>query len=275
MQKTIAVILPVYHKDKVEYIQLAVNSILNQTYSYIKTFIGVDGPVGDEIKECLIEYERRGNVQLVWFPENRGLASVLNDLLQICFDEGFDYIARMDADDISFSDRIKKQVMYLDKHPEIDVVGAFSLDIDENGEQKGTIYKHPATPEGCRKIFAYSNPLGHPVVMFRKSFFEKAGCLYRPEYRTNQDTLLWYDGLKKGVQMANLQEPLLYFRATSDMYKKRRGGYKKAKKQLQDRLMINKGLGYGFKANVYAYCVFLLMVSPSFMRRLAYDIMKR
>lgn len=262
--------MSVYCKDSVEYLRLAVDSMINQTYDQVKVFLGVDGPVGDEINACLNEYKKNEKIQLVKFEENQGLAKVLNHLLELCFAEGFEYIARMDADDISCPDRIEKQVNYLVSHPEIDVVGGFAMGIDENGTPRNVISKHPETPEECRKAFAYSNPLGHPAVMFRKSYFDKAGCLYRPDHKVNQDTLLWFDGLMKGVNIANVQELVIYSRTTPDRLKKRRGGYAKAKKQFQDRLMINKGLGYGFKANLYAFCVFMVMIAPYSIRKFAF-----
>lgn len=275
MENKISVILPVYQKDKVEYIHLSVNSILEQSFGKIKLFIGVDGPVGDDIRQCLIEYGRDERVKVVWFEENRGLACVLNDLLELSFKEGFEFIARMDADDISLPDRFKKQMEFLQRHFEIDVVGGWSLVIDENGTFQGRTCKHPETPDECRKVFAYINPLGHPAVLFRKRFFDKAGCLYRSDHRVNQDTLLWFDGLKKDVKMGNVQEPVIYFRSTNDMYKNRRGGFKKAKKQFFDRLMINRGLKYSFWADIYAFGVFILMISPTFIRKKAYQLMNR
>ncbi|MCO7113231.1 glycosyltransferase [Bacteroides uniformis] len=57
--------------------------------------------MGEELVSCLKDYETKDNVSVQWFPKNRGLAIVLNDLLDICFKEGYKYIARMDADDIS------------------------------------------------------------------------------------------------------------------------------------------------------------------------------
>lgn len=271
---TVAVIMSVYQKEKAEYLRLSTESILNQTYSNIMLYIGVDGPIGEELKYELNSYEKQDRVKVVWFQENRGLACVLNDLLYICFKENYEYIARMDADDISVKDRIEKQLKYLIEHPDIDVVGGFSYGIDENGNSRNLITKRPASPQECYIFFAYSNPLSHPTVLFRKEFFKKAG-LYRPEYRTNQDTLLWFDGLKHGVRMANLQEPVIYFRTTTEMLKNRRGGYKKAKKQFVDRLMINKELNYGLKANIYAFCIFIMMISPTFIRKIAYNIFKK
>ncbi len=274
MNNTIAVILPVYKKDRQEYLKLAVESILNQTYKDIHLYIGVDGPVGDDLSVYLDDIDEESRITIVWFKTNRGLACVLNDLLDMCFKENYDFIARMDADDISVLSRFEMQMEFLTKHSDVDVVGGFASGIDENGKLRNVITKHPETPEECRRVFAYTNPLGHPAVLFRKSFFDKAG-LYRPEYRTNQDTLLWYDGLKKDVKMGNVQDVVIYFRTTSDMLKNRRGGFLKAKKQFKDRLMINKGLGYGFKANIYAFGIFIMMISPYFIRKIAYDILKR
>lgn len=263
----VAVILPVYHRDKVDYIQLSVESILQQTYECIKIFIGVDGPIGQDMESCLNEYGRNERIQVVWFNENRGLACVLNDLLEMCFKEGFEFIARMDADDISQIDRIEKQMSFLNKHPEIDVVGGAVEQIDSEGRSIGFIKKFPLTHEDCYKRFSRRNPLSHPAVLFKKVFFEKAQTTYRSEYRTNQDTLLWYDGLLGGIKMANLPDVVLRFRITDSMLTKRRGGWEKAKKQLKARLMINKGLKYGFKADIYAMLVFIYMISPLFIKK--------
>ena len=83
--KKIAVTLPVYRKDKSDYFHLAVDSILKQSYTGFKLFVGVDGPVGNDLKNCISIYEKQDNVTVVWFPENRGLACVLNDLIDCCF----------------------------------------------------------------------------------------------------------------------------------------------------------------------------------------------
>ena len=90
----LAVILPIYKNDKVPYVRLSLGSILHQTYKgENKLIIGVDGPVGNDLAACLKEYEQKANVFIQWFPENRGLAIVLNDLLDICFKEGYEYLS--------------------------------------------------------------------------------------------------------------------------------------------------------------------------------------
>jgi len=275
MNKKIAVILPVYKKDKVEFLTKSVESILYQTYKNIHLYIGVDGPVGNDLREYLHSLEKQNTVSVVWFEENRGLACVLNDLLDMSYNEGYEYIARMDADDISETTRFEKQISFLEKHPEIDVVGGAIEEIDEKGKSRGKTIIYPATPVECRDFFSKRNPHAHPAVLFRKSFFEKLnGKKYRPEYRQNQDTMLWYDGMMAGTQHANIQDVILRFRMTDTMFKKRRNGWAFAKKQFTDRLMINRGLGYGFGADVYGFAMFCMLVSPVWVKKIAYRVLR-
>ena len=266
----IAIILPVYIKDNPLWLNEAVKSVVLQAYKNVKLFVGLDGPVTHELEVILRGYASQFDVSTVDFAENRGMAAVLNDLLELAFSEGYEYIARMDADDISLPDRFLKQMDYLEQHPDVDVVGGAVSIIDEQGIEKGKVLTYPETHEGCIKRFERRNPLAHPTVLFRKRYFDKAGCLYRPDYRKNQDTLLWYDGLMKGVKMGNVSDVVLKFRSTDDMIKNRRSGKEAAKKQLDARLMINKGLGYGIYSNLYAYAIYLLMVSPVWLRKLVY-----
>lgn len=274
MKDRIATILPVYKNDKVPYIKLSFDSILNQTYGNIHLYVGVDGPVGKDLKACLQEYEKDERISVEWFKENRGLAIVLNDLLDICFKAGYEFVARMDADDISMPNRIEKQMAFLQTNPDIDVVGGAIEEIDENSNSKGKTIVYPEGPKECYEFFSRRNPHAHPAVLFRKSFFEKAGCKYRPEYRQNQDTMLWLDGMSKGTKHANLQDVVLRFRFTNSLFKKRRNGWVFAKKQLHDRKIINKTLGYGFGATVFGYMMFCMLVSPPWVKKIAYKVFR-
>ena len=274
MNRGIAVILSVYKKDKAEYLYYAVESILNQKYRDVHLYIGIDGPVGDDLREMLQEFSLIGNVSVYDYDVSRGLACVLNDLLDICFNEGYEFIARMDADDISLSDRLEKQMAFLDAYPDVDVVGGAIDEIDEKGNKRGKVIVYPETPLECRAFFSKRNPHAHPAVLFRKRFFEKAGCKYRWEYRQNQDTMLWYDGMMKNTQHANIPDVVLKFRLTNSLFKERRDGWAFAKKQFQDRLKINRGLGYGWKADLYSFAMFCLLISPVWVKKISYRILR-
>ena len=275
MNRKIAVILPVYRKDKVEYLSKAIESIVMQTYPDYHIYIGVDGPVGDDINDYFEHIDNQNRLTIIRFEENRGLACVLNDLLDICFKDGYEYIARMDADDISETSRFEKQMAYLEQHSEIDVVGGAIKEIDEEGKYRNKTIIYPEGPKECRDFFSKRNPHAHPAVLFRKSFFDKLnGKKYRPEYRQNKDTMLWYDGMMAGTLHANIPDVVLNFRMTNAMFKKRRNGWAFAKKQFKDRRMINKGLGYGFGADVYGFAMFCMLVSPVWVKRIAYKVFR-
>lgn len=267
----IAVLLSVYKKDKAEFLQLSVDSILNQSYKNITLYIGVDGPIGEKLYKCLEQYKQEKRVNIVSFPENRGLAVVLNDLLALCKEENIEYIARMDADDISVSNRLASQMNYLLLHPEVDVVGGCIEEINEQSERNGKVVTYPLTHQECFYFFRYRDPLAHPAVMFRKTFFDKAKG-YRNEYRKNQDTMLWFDGFMNGCIFANLDETVLLFRVTDDFYNNRRNGFKRAKKMLKDRFMINKALHYDWSAYLFSFLMFIMTLTPPFLKKFLYRI---
>ncbi|WP_196213105.1 glycosyltransferase [Bacteroides cellulosilyticus] len=267
----IAVLLSVYKNDKAEFLRLSIDSILNQSYKNIILYIGVDGTIGEKLYKCLEQYEQEKRVNIVYFPENRGLAVVLNDLLILCKEANIEYIVRMDADDISVPNRLANQVNYLLLHPEVDVVGGRIEEINEQSERNGKSVTYPLTHQECFKFFRYRDPLAHPAVMFRKSFFDKAKG-YRNEYRKNQDTMLWFDGFMNGCIFANLDETVLLFRVTDDFYKNRRNGFKRAKKMLKDRFMINKALHYDWSAYLFSFLMFIMTLTPPFLKKFLYRI---
>ena len=267
----IAVLLSVYKNDRAEFLRLSIDSILNQSYKNIILYIGVDGTIGEKLYKCLEQYEQEKRVNIVYFPENRGLAVVLNDLLILCKEANIEYIVRTDADDISVPNRLANQVNYLLLHPEVDVVGGRIEEINEQSERNGKSVTYPLTHQECFKFFRYRDPLAHPAVMFRKSFFDKAKG-YRNEYRKNQDTMLWFDGFMNGCIFANLDETVLLFRVTDDFYKNRRNGFKRAKKMLKDRFMINKALHYDWSAYLFSFLMFIMTLTPPFLKKFLYRI---
>ena len=267
----IAVLLSGYKNDKAEFLRLSIDSILNQSYKNIILYIGVDGTIGEKLYKCLEQYEQEKRVNIVYFPENRGLAVVLNDLLILCKEVNIEYIVRMDADDISVPNRLANQVNYLLLHPDVDVVGGRIEEINEQSERNGKSVTYPLTHQECFKFFRYRDPLAHPAVMFRKSFFDKAKG-YRNEYRKNQDTMLWFDGFMNGCIFANLDETVLLFRVTDDFYKNRRNGFKRAKKMLKDRFMINKALHYDWSAYLFSFLMFIMTLTPPFLKKFLYRI---
>lgn len=274
----IAVLLPVYKKDNPQFFTTSVNSILEQTYQRFTIFLGVDGPIEGELDEAVKGVKHNEKACVIHFAENRGLACVLNDLIAAAEEQGFEYFARMDADDICINERFEKQMSFLKEHPDVDVVGGTIEEIDENGVLNGKKVKYPLTHEECRKFFRYRDPLAHPATFFRKSFFDKItkyngkfNTWYRPEYRKNQDTMLWFDGFMSGCVFANLPETVLNFRVAHNFYG-RRNGWKRAKQMMRSRMEINKAMKYDISANLFAIAMALMTISPTWLKKFLYRI---
>ena len=276
--KKIAVLLPVYKNDNAQFFKTSVSSILMQTFQDFTIFLGVDGPIEGDLEEAVKNVEYNAKACVIRFAENRGLACVLNDLISAAEEQGFEYFARIDADDICINTRFAKQLSFLTEHPEVDVVGGTIEEIDEDGKLKGKRVVYPLLHDECRKFFRYRDPLAHPATFFRKSFFdkiakhnEKINTWYRPEYRKNQDTMLWFDGFMSGCVFANLPETLLNFRVAKDFYG-RRNGWKRAKQMVRSRMEINKAMKYDISANLFAIAMALMTVSPKWIKKLLYKI---
>lgn len=266
----IAVLLPVYKNDNPNFFSNSVNSLMNQTYSEFTIFLGVDGPIQGKLEDMIRKYEHDAKFIVCRFMENRGLACVLNDLILVAEENGFEFFARMDADDVCSRTRFEKQMAFLQDHPEVDVVGGAIEEIDENGKNNGKKVIYPLTHEECRRFFRYRDPLAHPAAFFRKSFFDKAQG-YRSAYRKNQDTMLWFDGFMRGCTFANLAETVLYFRVSKDFYC-RRNGWKRARQMVNSRMEINKAMNYDVSANLFAIAMAIITMSPTFIKKILYRI---
>lgn len=193
----ISVIMPAYNAET--YIRDAINSILTQTYSDFEFIIINDGST-DNTANIVREYNDN-RIVFIDNKNNQGLINVLNYGLSIAKGE---YIARMDADDISYPQRFEKQVKFLDKHEDVGVVGSwFKAFGSRNFVEKKVKYPKLKDMQNC--------PLAHPTVMLRKSFFNKYNLRYNPKYKHAEDYELWLRA-SKYMKLANIQEVLLDYR---------------------------------------------------------------
>jgi glycosyltransferase involved in cell wall biosynthesis len=215
----VGVILSVYKNDSLSFLNKSLNSIITQTYDNIEIHIGVDGYVDDTVMSYLNRIALEHKIHILFFEKNRGLAAVLNDLIDNCLKCGVDYIARMDADDISLPDRICKQVEYMESHQEIMVLGGAIQEIDENCTFM-KVRHYPPDMNSIKRYICKASPLAHPTVMFRKKIFEQ-GFRYNINYKKSQDLDLWFRIIAKGYIISNIDDILLLFRRTSDTYKRR------------------------------------------------------
>lgn len=262
----LAVIMSTYKSDRLDFLKKSVESILNQSYSDFNFYIQFDGSIDEECEKYLFSITD-SRLQLRKRNENKGLAYSLNELLAIVIKEEYQYIARMDADDVSYLDRFFKQVSFLNSNPEIDCLGTWAIEIDEESNEYFR-KEMPIIHNDCSEMFKVRDCLIHPTVMFRKSYFEKAG-LYPLDTYYGEDTIMWAKGFHKGCVFANLPEFLLYFRMDKNFFSRRKG-WNHAKSIFILRRRVNRLLGYGFKADFYAVLYFLIKLMPSSILNIIY-----
>jgi glycosyltransferase involved in cell wall biosynthesis len=257
--KNLAVIMSLYRSDVLQYVSLAVQSILDQTYAEFDFYIQFDGYVQEDVDIYLskIKDER---VHIYRRDENKGLAQSLNDLLAVVMPLEYEYIVRMDADDISLPERFEKQIAYMEAHPYTECLGTWAIEIKSDGCE---FYRKqmPETHSECWKLFMIRDCMIHPTVMFRRSYIEKAG-LYSLDTYFGEDTMMWAQGFAAGCKFANVPEYLFKFRLNDDFFNRRRG-WKHAKGILTLRWKVNKMLHYPAKAYIYAIAYAVTKMLPT------------
>ena len=262
----LAVIMSLYKNDDFHYVNKAVTSIINQSFTDFDFYIQYDGFVKEEIDSFLSDI-KDSRIHVHRRTVNMGLAHSLNELLKIVMSGEYEYIARMDADDMSLDGRFEKQVIYLDDNPDIDCVGTWAIEIKAD-ETEFFRKQMPITHEECRKFYMKRNPMIHPTVMFRRSFFEKAG-IYPEDTFQEEDSMLWANGFFNGCKFANIPEYLYKFRIDEKFFNRRKG-IRYAKETFIIRHKIRKMLGFPVVVDFYAFLFAVSKMMPGPVLNLLY-----
>ncbi len=217
----ISVLMGVYN-EKISWINESIESILNQTYQDFEFIIIDDNPLNVELHSYLCNLkDKDARITLIFNDCNIGLTKSLNKGLAIAKGE---YIARMDADDISVVTRFEKQISYLEKHPECDAVyGFLNCFIDENKTQFELKKCGPNHSQIINKLFVY-NVLPHPLVMLRKTVLDNLNLKYDERFVHSQDYDLWLMMAIKGCIFHAIPEPLLYYRISNNQITRSKSG---------------------------------------------------
>lgn len=266
-----SVLMSLYWKERQEFLRLSLKSVFNQSLPPDEVVLVEDGPVGEELEKVVNEFSaEHPEMKVVRLPQNGGLGKALNEGLRHCSHE---LVARMDTDDIAMPCRFERQVDYMSRHPETDAVGAW---IDEFIDDRSNVVSTRRLPETNEEIRAFAssrNPINHPVVMFRKSAVEKAGGYM--DFPLFEDYYLWARMLVDGSRFHNLQESLLWFRSSPDMFR-RRGGWKYAYDEARFLLTLRKlGLSSGVQTVKNICLRFGVRIMPNAVRGFIYKHLLR
>lgn len=230
-----SVLLSLYYKESPLFLQESLNSIFNQTLLPNEIVLVEDGPLTPKLYKVLDDFtNHHTEIKRVVLEKNGGLGNALNEGLKHC---SYELVARMDTDDICKSERFAKQVAFMEQHPEVDIVGAWIDEFQGNISNVISTRKLPQYSNDIREFGKKRCPMNHPVTMFRKEAVLAAGG-YLP-FPFFEDYYLWVRMILNGATMYNIQESLLYFRFSPEMFK-RRGGWRYARLEIRFQRHIYK-----------------------------------
>lgn len=230
----ISIGIPFYNAEN--YLSDSINSVLAQSYPYWELILVDDGS-SDKSLQIAQEFAAKDNrIRIISDGLNKNLPARLN---QINLEAKYDYIARMDADDIMHPEKLKKQLMTLQENSDIDVLGTNAYIIDNNNLVFARRYKKN---KGVEKADYFI----HPTIMGKKSWF-----LANP-YDENairiEDAELWYRSKHQSNFMV-LHEPLFFYRENLGNY------YSKYLKVIKPLLYLN------YKYNMRPFWMSILLRS--------------
>lgn len=212
----ISVVMSVY-KEPVDWMRQSIESIINQTFTDFEFIIINDKPDREENAQLLNEYAQKDNrIKIITNEENIGLTKSLNKGISVAKGE---YIARMDADDISLPNRFSVQMSFLEEHPNMAVCssGCYIIDEDNNiiGERNREL-----NYQKIKNNLIFECPLVHPSVIFKRSVDSKV-VQYDESIRYAQDYALWVE-ICKNHEVHILPQKLVRYRKSGSQISTKR-----------------------------------------------------
>jgi glycosyltransferase involved in cell wall biosynthesis len=200
----ISVLMPTFNAEK--YLDTSIQSIIKQNFKDFELIIFDDCSTDDSYK--IIKKYSLLDKRIIHHKNstNTGYTDLLNEMAKIA---KYDFIARMDADDISHKNRLTKQIEFIYDKKYYSVVGSFIKIIDEKGNflRDG---KYPLEDLDIKEDLKKYSTFAHPSTLIRKSFFEEVKG-YRKICEPAEDYDLW-TRLASISKLHNLPEFLLSYR---------------------------------------------------------------
>lgn len=199
---TISVIMATYNNAK--YISKTVDSILNQSFTDFE-FIIINDCSKDNTFKILSRYDDK-RIKIINNKKNLGLYKSLN----IGFNNSSgDFIARIDADDIAFPNRLQVQYDYLKCNPSIGLVGCNYYEINSKGDKISDLIKFHHEPIIIKWRMCFENPVPSPVLFKRSIYLTVGGFDERSKVGMDYD---FFSKVAKIDKISNIQEPIMYWR---------------------------------------------------------------
>ena len=270
-----SVLMSVYKSDNPSFFEEALNSVSTiQTVKPKQIVIVKDGPVDEKIDLIIKKIENRNkNIEftIISNKENKGLASALNDGIKSC---KYEWIARMDADDISLSNRFEKQIHYLLNNPDVDVLGGCIAEFNNVPGDLKSKRIVASNSEEIRKMAKKRTPMNHMTVMYRKKAVEDVGC-YSVSFGKLEDYKLWVDLINANYKLNNLEDIVLNARVGNGFLSRRSNkreikDWDMLQKYLLEHHIVNK-----FEAIINRLNIRVFIYMPCWIKKIIYKVLLR
>lgn len=164
--------------------------------------------VNDLLQQIAMTFQNVMSVKLI----NQGIKSGLSNALNCGLDASdSEFILRLDADDMMASDRIQKQVTFMDDDRTVDVCGSDMLLFEDFSRAPHSVLSRPRESATIKTALIQMNSLLHPSLICRRTFFDDVGC-YDTRFKFAEDYDLWCRGSLFGKKYANIPECLTFYR---------------------------------------------------------------
>ncbi|AVM55801.1 glycosyltransferase [Capnocytophaga sp. oral taxon 864] len=215
---TFTVLISLYQKEKPEFLRECLESLKNQTLPATEIVMVYDGAITSELEEVVTQYTTVLPIKVVRLAENVGLGKALNEGLKYC---SYNWVLRMDTDDICLLDRFKKQIEFIKQHPNVVLFSGHIAEFSDNKTIITGYRKAPISDKSIKKYALSRSPFNHMTVAFRKDIIEEVGSYQHHLFL--EDYNLWLRIIAKGYEVDNIDEVLVYARVGNNMVARRRG----------------------------------------------------
>lgn len=262
-----SVIMSVYKKVNPEHLKTSIESILNQTYKTNEFILIKDGKLTSDQEKVLNEILKANKdiFKIHVFSQNQGAGTAYNKGLEICTNK---FAAIMDSDDIAVKDKFEKQMKFLQKHKNIDVIGSNAIEFIDNPEN---IISTRIMPETNNEIIKFGHsrcPIIQPTAIFKVDSVKKAGSYQHSPLTEDYD--LYIRMIKNNCKFYTYQE-ILYFVRTGEDFYKRRGGLKYLKPILSFKYRHFKTGFFSLKEFIKTFFSSLIVaLMPNGVRKIIY-----
>lgn len=231
-----SVLMSVYYKEKPLQLHNCIESLLGQTHPADQIVLVLDGPLSAELWDVINGFANAHPHLFTVVPllENVGIGQAANVGLEYC---SHGLVAKMDSDDICHPERFALQLAEFEKDPALDLLGSYIAEFKDTTENIVSVRRVPLTQKEILKYARRRDPFNNQTVMYKKKAVQESGG-YSP-LRRCEDYDLFVRMLAHGCKCKNLDQVLVYYRLSEDVYK-RRGSWQNLRDFVAVRWIIHR-----------------------------------